>query len=102
VKSRVSHVTGKKAVLPVPGRRSMRAGAIVSASIVVDHSSGAVLAVPVSALFTLPDGSTAVTVVHDGLRATVLVTAGSPIGGYVPVRPVHGRLLAGDRVLVGE
>jgi peptidoglycan hydrolase-like protein with peptidoglycan-binding domain len=77
-------------------------GDSVDAEIVISSSPGPVLAVPVAAPFTLPDGNTAVTVIRGRHRVTVDVTTGTAVGGYVPVHPVHGKLAAGEQVLTDE
>jgi hypothetical protein len=69
---------------------------------VIAATRAPVLAVPVAALYTTASGQTVVTVIAHGRRTGVPVQVGVEIGGYVPVRPLHGALAAGDRVLVGQ
>ncbi len=95
--------SGPKAVLAP--RRPLRwslMGHRVTVRIVIAATRGAVLAVPVSALFTTADGQTMVTTIIHGKRVSVQVRAGAETGGYVPVQPLRGQLAAGDRVVVGE
>jgi peptidoglycan hydrolase-like protein with peptidoglycan-binding domain len=65
-------------------------------------STDPVLAVPLAALFTTPDGRVAVSRVDgtDTARA-VEVRVGLTGGGYAAVEPVGGPLAEGDRVLLG-
>ena len=95
--------SGPKAVLAP--RRPLRwslMGHQVTARIVIAATRGAVLAVPVSALYTTADGETMVTTITHGKRINLPVRAGAETGGYVPVQPLRGQLAAGDRVVVGE
>jgi membrane fusion protein, multidrug efflux system len=101
IKSQVRTV-GSSAAISLPASAPVSAGQRFAASIVIANSGGPVLAVPESALFTLPDGSTAVTVVRAGHRWTVRVSAGNPIGGYIPIEPADNSVTAGTEVLVGE
>ena len=65
-------------------------------------TDGAVLAVPVAALFTAADGSTQVRVERaDGVVEALEVTVGLRADGFVEVTPVDGALTEGDRVVVG-
>jgi len=74
----------------------------VTARIVIAATRSAVLAVPVSALYTTADGETMVTTITHGRRINVPVRVGAETCGYVPVQPLRGQLAAGDRVVVGE
>lgn len=66
------------------------------------ETDGEVLAVPVAALFTAPDGSTQVRVERaDGTVEALEVTVGLRADGFVEVTPVDGELTEGDRVVVG-
>jgi peptidoglycan hydrolase-like protein with peptidoglycan-binding domain len=95
--------SGATAIL-VP-RQPLRQGLLgrkVTAVIAIAATNAPVLAVPVAALYTTASGQTIVTVMAQGRRSDVPVQVGAEIGGYVPVRPFHGKLAAGDRVLVGQ
>jgi hypothetical protein len=95
---------GPVAVLrPAKPLRWSLTGAQAAGTIVIASTAQEVLAVPVAALYTAPDGQTLVTVVapHEK-RASVPVQVGAEIGGYVPVRPIQGHLAAGELVLVGQ
>ncbi|WP_238358485.1 MULTISPECIES: hypothetical protein [Micromonospora] len=63
-----------------------------------------VLAVPVSAIYSRPDGSMFITVVDEGDATTdVTVVTGQIAGGWVELRePVPSPVAAGSSVLVGE
>ncbi|MEV4122151.1 peptidoglycan-binding domain-containing protein [Micromonospora sp. NPDC049645] len=63
-----------------------------------------VLAVPVTAIYSRPDGSTFVTVVTDANDTTdVTVTTGQTAGGWVELRePAPAPVAAGVSVMVGE
>lgn len=74
----------------------------VNATITIAGTKGAVLAVPLAALYTTAAGVNLVTVIAGRRRVDIPVKLGPAIGGYVPVRPTRGRLVAGERVLVGE
>jgi peptidoglycan hydrolase-like protein with peptidoglycan-binding domain len=92
-------------VAEIPARQLRRyfVGDKVSASVTIAATAGPVLAVPIAALYSLPDGATAVTVISHGKRTTVPVSAGPSIGGYVPITPVKsGQLTVGANVLLGE
>jgi peptidoglycan hydrolase-like protein with peptidoglycan-binding domain len=94
---------GPEAVLAP--RRPLRwslMGHHVSARIVIAATRGAVLAVPVAALYTTAAGQTMVTTITRGKRINVPVRAGAETGGYVPVQPLRGQLAAGARVVVGQ
>lgn len=88
-------------VTPVGAPPSL-VGASVRLAIAVSSTRGAVLAVPVSALSVVADGTSRVQVDRGGGRtAFVTVVPGLAAQGLVEVRPVGARLLAGDRVVVG-
>ncbi len=96
--------SGATAVLR-PGKplSNSMAEAKVGARIVIASTRKAVLAVPVAALYTGADGQPVVTVIaRKGRRISIPVVVSPEIGGFVPVRPLRGRLAAGARVLVGE
>ena len=78
-------------------------GENVLVTVQTNESTGAVLAVPVAAIFTKATGQTDVTVVGAGGKQTnVPVTTGVTANGYVQVTPtVAGALVAGDNVVVG-
>src|SRR5439155_26382551 len=77
-------------------------GASVAISIAVKTTNGKVLAVPVAAVTVDGSGDSRVKVVEsDGTRRTVPVSTGLSAQGYVEVKPT-GRLVPGDRVLVGS
>lgn len=64
--------------------------------------AGAVLAVPLAALFTTPDGRVAVSRLDaSGTAQPVPVLVGPTGDGYAGVEPVGGQLAEGDRVLLG-
>lgn len=61
-----------------------------------------VLAVPVTAVHSRPDGTTLVTVVRgDGSTNDVPVRTGKAAGGWVAAVPVSGTLEPGAKVVVG-
>jgi Putative peptidoglycan binding domain. len=65
-------------------------------------STGTVLAVPVSAVYSKADGSTKVSRMVGNRVQDVPVRAGATAGGYVEVQPVQlGQLRVGDNVIVG-
>jgi HlyD family secretion protein len=79
------------------------AGGQAAGTIIITSTGKAVLGVPVAALYTAADGQTFVTVVAPhGNRTNVTVEVGAEIGGYVPIHPIRGTLVAGDPVLVGQ
>ena len=96
---------GAATVAFVKPRRPLSAtfiGAHVTAEVTVSSSKKPVLAVPVAALYSLPNGDTAVSVVEGHHTRAVNVDAGIPIGGYVAIRVVQGSLAPGAQVVVGE
>lgn len=79
------------------------AGADVRLTVQAAATEGAVLVVPISAVYADADGATAVLkLLGDGARQRVPVVAGVSGDGYVAVSPVEaGALAAGDSVVVG-
>jgi hypothetical protein len=69
-------------------------------TIIVESTHSPVLAVPITALIAQSDGATAVAVDTHGRIHKVRVVAGLAIGGYVPITPTNGRLIAGENVVV--
>lgn len=84
-------------VLPPPGA----VGLSLRVRLPIDSSDPDALIVPLSALFTRPDGVAAVDVVEESGTRQVRVTVGLAGGGRVVVEPVDGSLSPGDRVVVG-
>ncbi|MFJ9109614.1 peptidoglycan-binding protein [Streptomyces sp. NPDC102283] len=78
-------------------------GREVRVTVAAAQSRGKVFAVPVTALVSTPDGSSAVSVLRaDGRRDRVKVRPGMEADGFVEVGPVEGDVLvAGDQVVVG-
>ncbi|NEB41503.1 peptidoglycan-binding protein [Streptomyces sp. SID14515] len=78
-------------------------GREVRVTVAAAQSGGKVFAVPVTALVSAPDGSSAVSVLRaDGKRDRVEVRPGMEADGFVEVGPVGGDVLAaGDQVVVG-
>jgi hypothetical protein len=75
------------------------AGRQVTVSIAVDATSGPVLAVPVSAVYSTASGATHVLLFTVGGRETTIpVTVGISVGGLVQV---SGALTPGEKVVVG-
>jgi hypothetical protein len=85
------------ASMPASAERSVRV------TIPVAASAEAVLSVPVTAVFSRPDGSTFLTVQADNGRAEdVTVQTGQIAGGWVEIKPEDGTDVAeGARVVVG-
>lgn len=79
-------------------------GQDVQLTITAARSAGAVLAVPVAAVFAAPDGGTYVTLVTARGRQVRLAVQVGVIGdGMVQVTPLDGATLTpGDRVVTGE
>jgi len=75
-------------------------GAEGTLTIVVAQSPPSSLVVPVTAVFTDPDGRSWVEVIAGGTRSRVTVRLGLAAAGEVVVVPTHGALRVGDRVLV--
>ncbi|WP_328650448.1 hypothetical protein OG598_19220 [Micromonospora sp. NBC_00330] len=86
-----------EAALTVDANRSVRLDVRTSAA-------AEVLAVPVTAIYSRPDGSTFVTVVTDANDTTdITVTTGQTAGGWVELRePAPPSVAAGVSVMVGE
>ncbi|MFD0637284.1 peptidoglycan-binding protein [Catenulispora yoronensis] len=80
------------------------AGQDVRVTIVNAATSGAVLAVPLSAVSTGADGQSTLTVLAaDGTQRRIPVTAGASADGDVEVTPVGADLLhQGDAVVIGQ
>jgi len=76
-------------------------GFSVRLTIPIESTSGAVLAVPVSALSLAADGSSRVQADRNGTLEYVTVTPGLSAGGYVEVTPVDGNLEPGQLVVTG-
>ncbi len=70
-------------------------------TIPVESTGGAVMVVPISALFLAPDGTSRVQVDNNGKLEFVTVEPGLSAEGYVEVTPVGGVLSPGQFVLVG-
>jgi hypothetical protein len=89
-------------VTPSSGSRSL-VGASVKLTIAVKSTSGAVLAVPPSALSVGGDGNARLQVSHGGRLVFVRVAPGLAARGLVEVRALgRGRLRAGELVVVGS
>ncbi|WNM33660.1 peptidoglycan-binding protein [Streptomyces sp. Li-HN-5-11] len=90
-------------VLPDQALDASLAGQDVRLTIETAATKNSVLVVPVTAVSTGADGTTAVTVAeHGDGRRRVPVTTGASGDGYVEVRPAQGaRLAAGDKVITG-
>lgn len=70
-------------------------------TIPVKSTSGAVIAVPISALALTADGASTVQVEQDGVLTTVSVKPGLAADGFVEVIPIDGVLEAGQLVVIG-
>jgi len=70
-------------------------------TIPVESTGGAVLVVPVSALFLSPDGTSRVQVDNNGTLEYFTVEPGLSAEGYVEVTPIDGTLEPGQFVLIG-
>jgi hypothetical protein len=64
------------------------------------HSPAGTVTVPVSAIWTGPDGRTVVTVVEGGGQRAVTVDVRLTVNGRVAVIPLDGALPAGAQVVV--
>jgi Putative peptidoglycan binding domain len=76
-------------------------GFSVRLTIPIESTSGAVTAVPVSALSLAADGSSRIQAQTNGGLEYVKVTPGLLAGGYVEVTPVDSKLEPGQLVVVG-
>jgi len=75
----------------------------VRVTIPVKSTSGKVLAVPVAALSSGPDGGSRVEVLRDGKVELIPVTVGLSADGYAQVTPSgDAKLTEGDQVVVGR
>jgi peptidoglycan hydrolase-like protein with peptidoglycan-binding domain len=74
------------------------AGQQVTVSIAVHATSGPVLAVPASAVYSTASGATHVLLFTGGRETTIPVTVGISVGGLVQV---SGALTPGEKVVVG-
>jgi peptidoglycan hydrolase-like protein with peptidoglycan-binding domain len=74
------------------------AGQQVTVSITAHATSGPVLAVPASAVYSTASGTTHVLLYTGGRETTIPVTVGISVGGLVQV---NGALTAGEKVVVG-
>jgi len=70
-------------------------------TIPVESTGGAVMVVPISALFLAADGTSRVQVEKDGKLEFLEVKPGLSADGFVEVKPIDGTLSAGQLVLVG-
>lgn len=70
-------------------------------TIPVESTGGAVMVVPISALFLAPDGTSRVQVDSGGSFEYVTVRPGLSAEGFVEVTPLDGTLAPGQFVLVG-
>ena len=76
-------------------------GSSVRLTIPVSSTQGEVLAVPVSAVYLEPDGTSSVRRSVDGKTVVVRVQPGVSSDGYVAVTAPEGGLSSGDLVVVG-
>jgi hypothetical protein len=76
-------------------------GVSLRLTIPVESTGGAVMVVPISALFLAADGTSRVQVEKDGKLEFLEVKPGLSADGFVEVKPVDGTLSAGQLVLVG-
>jgi multidrug efflux pump subunit AcrA (membrane-fusion protein) len=76
-------------------------GSSVRLTIPVSSTQGEVLAVPVSAVYLEPDGTSSVRRSVDGTTVVVRVQPGVSSDGYVAVTAPEGGLSSGDLVVVG-
>jgi hypothetical protein len=70
-------------------------------TVTVARSPEGTVIVPVSALWTMPDGATVVTRIGSGSNENVAVEPGMTSGGLVAVRSLGSALRPGDEVVVG-
>lgn len=86
----------------VRGAATALVGANVAVRVTLASSNGPVDIVPLAALSSAADGSTAVTVLRpDGSQASVPVQVLLTTDSGVAVAPTSGRLAAGDKVVLG-
>jgi len=87
-----------------PDKLSKYVGQALKVTVTVGGTGGAVLAVPVAAVFTASDGQARVSVQSEGQAVRdVPVEVGLSAGGFVQVAPLDAPALkAGDRVVVGR
>ena len=76
-------------------------GFSVRLTIPIKSTSGAVTAIPLSALSLATDGSSRVQVKRNGALEYLTVKPGLSANGFVQVTPVTGSLSAGQEVVVG-
>ncbi|MFC0110213.1 peptidoglycan-binding protein [Kibdelosporangium aridum] len=89
-------------IRPTGGDPRAMLGLNVRVSIPIASTEGAVLAVPVSALYTASDGKVRVRVVRDGSIEDVEVQPGLVANGFAELKSVDGTLQADDPVVVGQ
>lgn len=70
-------------------------------TIPVETTDGAVMTVPISALFLAADGTSRVQVENNGLLDSVIVEPGLSADGFVEVTPIEGTLMPGQMVVIG-
>ncbi|MEV6305609.1 hypothetical protein AB0M02_39765 [Actinoplanes sp. NPDC051861] len=80
------------------------AGRSLRIDVAVSGSDAEVLAVPVTAIWSRPDGSTFASIARpDGTTGEVTVETGKTAGGWVEIRPdTEGELVEGTPVVVGS
>jgi HlyD family secretion protein len=102
VQAKVKAVDGETARVvlrkPLPGAG---AGAQVRVTVETSKTSGAVLTVPLAAIWSRADGTTRLTVLDGGATREVVVEPGLSADGMVEVTPVAGSLAPGDEVVIG-
>lgn len=77
-------------------------GENIRVTVTTANSNGAVLAVPIAAVFARSDGRSYVTVVNGKMKRSVPVITGLDARGEIEVTPVDQSLTVGDEVLVGS
>jgi HlyD family secretion protein len=102
VQAKVKAVDGQTArvVLRKP-LRGAGAGAQVRVTVETSKTSGAVLTVPLAAMWSRADGTTRLTVLDGAATREVVVEPGLSAGGMVEVTPVAGSLAPGEEVVIG-
>lgn len=104
VEAKVTHVAGNGTYtlrLPEPVKDGK--GTFVRVRFVSANHDVRQLTVPISAIFTAPDGSDAVVTVHNGAQHQVRVSLGLTSAGFTGINPVvPGSIRTGDRVLVSQ